>query len=309
MPNPGLWAAAFLAAAGSSFALSLFVRYLVTRTNDLSVRILWMIAWFIGATLGYGIMQAMPRIPPFSALDRWLVLGAPLVMIVAIVAHSREKATWWRRLLPMGCSVLLPFILLHRSIYVHSGFGALETWLWLGGSAAVFAMLDLSNEMLLRRTDSWSIALSLASALLATGTMVLFGGYIRGGIATLPWCGGLCGLTAALLLGTSKCDVAGIGRAVSRVAIMSLVAWVGIGYCFGELSWFRAIAVLAVPVLHWVPELWGLGKLSPWHRRWLRVSLVGVVLVGLVWSAKRDFDRKFGEVAAAQKVFTELEGS
>jgi hypothetical protein len=295
-----LWAAAFWAAAGSGFVLSMLVRYLVAPVSSTAARVLWMIAWLIGAAVGFWIMQTIPHVPPYSALDRWLVFGVPLVVLAALAAPRHGKTRAWRRAFPLVCTALLPLVLLYQSVYLNSGFTTIKTWLWLGGGAFAFASLDLSTEVLMRRVHCWSVPFSLGASLLAIGTMILLAGYIRGGVTTFAWCGGLYGLMVALLLGTSKCDVGEIGIVAARVAVMSLLAWIAIGYCFGELTWFRAIASSSVPVLLWIPELWGFRKMHAWQRDGLRCLIVGALLFALVWAAKCDFDRTYGDAVKAE---------
>jgi hypothetical protein len=158
-----------------------------------------------------------------------------------------------------------------------------QTWLILGGLAAVLAVVWTLLALLERRGPAWTLPVIMAGICFAAAGTIMLSGYSSGGQLGLP-------LGAAL-----------IGIAVAAPFLPHLTSWLGLavvglsgflvmGHFFGQLTASHALLLFGAPLLAWIPIILPFHWLRPWLRGLAQVILVAAVAAFVMAHAKKQFD-------------------
>lgn len=225
-------------------------------------------AALVGAVVGVWLAGAAPRLPPTAALDRLLVVGLPLAVIVELAAATGRLGRLGPVLRAVGAVLLVP-VLLHGS--VHLGPGG-DVTRWVAGVGAVLLALGwvlvgqrdrgeavfleagcaVSPEAGCAVSSEAGCAVSapagcagglvtVVATVLALGTAGLaipMAGYVKGGLVALVLAAALAGSIAG-----------GGGAGLGGVGLAALFGIAGVGRFFGGLSTEAAALVCAAPLV------------------------------------------------------------
>jgi hypothetical protein len=287
MPDPLLYLQAMGAAALVSALLVLAIsrrRQEVGPTQQQRASILGLAG---GLVAGYCVLGIRPAIPPLNALDRLLAIVLPLIFAIELLAlwpRVPKRLAWWLRI---SLALLVPRMLLHDSIHLsqRTTWEAIATLLVCGVLAAtVWALLAL----LARRSPGVAIPLSLVMSIQAAGVAILLGGYIKGGVASLPAVAAIVAVTLVSRASVKSMD----SQAVLGVGVMSLFGLLMIGRFFGGLGTVAAIAIFLAPLLCWITELPLLRRRPQWFIVAVQLLLVAIPLAIVLGLAKMRFDQE-----------------
>ncbi|MGA0039076.1 MAG: hypothetical protein ACO3NZ_04450 [Pirellulales bacterium] len=177
----------------------------------------------------------LPKLPPSSGMDRFLLLVWPVACLVEVgFAGARRrwpsaKASSVRVLLRIAAAWLLGGGLLWGSVHLRGQVDWVLLGLWCMGAASVW-------EVLPRHDAQRSVATSLAIALVATGTLMVVGGWLKGGLTSLPLALSVGLLGWRLPDAWQRGVVVGCGAAAA-VGLLSL------GHFFGRVSVLQGAVV------------------------------------------------------------------
>jgi hypothetical protein len=269
----------------------------IAKAAALAAIVAVMVAWSLGriglpgGALGVGaalfagawVLGQVPRFPPREALDRCLLLLVPAAVLAETLAAASGRTRWVLRVL---VAALATPVLVHGSSYVLdlSGPGSRE---WTPHETmAIFAglavVLVLMQSMLIRLANRAYRSTALAMAIVCGGAAftVMLSGYATGGQLGIP-------------LATAVGTFAVLGRrhapgavAITVIALFSLLV---VGKLFAGLTTQNAMALFAVPLLGWVPEVPWLRRVGPRIRGVLRVVLTTVPVLLTLWLAQQKF--------------------
>ncbi len=328
MPDPIEYLKAVLAAIVASTAILLAVRVLSWNRGRMMSETANVLAMASGAFAGYLTLNFSWPWPPANALDRFLTIVLPAILIIELIAaingdcsatdstasdpHNRGLASrsihvllWITRCF-LCCGI--GRILMHGSIYLDaSNRSTREAWLIhnMSGillfSSLLLMVMWFALMQLAARGVSSGIVLSLSLSLICAGCATMMAGYIKGGAAALPLATGL--VVSALAsqfwvsrpLGSNKhFNRYVIGRAAIGIGLVSLVSLVWIGRFFGQLTSAQAIVIFLAPSLCWVTEMPLLRNRTSTVKFAIRLVAVIVPLAILLANAKQEFDEKMG---------------
>jgi len=286
------------------------------------------VAMTCGVLAGYFTLNFSWPWPPANALDRFLTIVLPAILIIELIAAingdcsatdstasdpndlrlaSRTSRVWlWIARCFLCCCVAR--ILMHGSIYLDaSNSNAREAWLiqnmpgiLLISSLLLMAMWFALTQLAAREASS-GIVLSLSLSLICVGCTTMMAGYIKGGAAALP-------LATVLLVSALASHFWGsrqvnndrhfnrytLGTAAIGIGLVSLFSLVWIGRFFGQLTSIDAVAMFLAPLLCWITELPPLRNRSATLKFATCLVAVIVLLAILLANAKREFDEKMG---------------
>jgi hypothetical protein len=151
----------------------------------------------------------------------------------------------------------------------------------LGGLAAALVAGWASLTLLARRTAGRSVLLAVALACAGAGLTVMLSGYASGGLLGFPLAAAVAGAALASLVLSGRPDL----TAVLSLGVVGLSTLVVIGRFFGELTTAHAALLFCAPLLCWLPQLPGAGRLPAWCRGVVGVGLVSAALVLVVVQA------------------------
>jgi len=264
--------------------------------SDLWLKIGTLAAVGGGAVVGYCVMSLRPAWPPANGLDRLLVVVLPaawlLEMLVGFATLPR-RAVWPLRF-AWACAA--GRVVLHNSIYLRGGpdgwtvFEAAGIFV-LG--AAVLLIVWLPSARLAARPGGGTVPLAVAMSIAATGLVVMLGGYIKGGAASLPLAAAIVGAVAAASASASfLTNKAIVTQTSTALALSSLFGLLYVGMFFGRLTPVDAAILLLSPLLGWLTERPALRMRRPWLVGPVRLILTAAALAFVVVPAKAEFDRK-----------------
>jgi hypothetical protein len=252
-----------------------------------------------GALAGAWLLDALPRLPPATALGRLLVVGLPLAAVVEGALAIGRPARGVAAIVRGAAALLLARVLLHGSVHLLAGPAA------GAGSVMNSAATGSANEAALfaavlaalawpfvaadeHRADGGAVAaLAAGLALLAAGAAIPLAGYVKGGLVAVV----LAAAVVGCLGGGGRVGIAG-------VAFAAVVGIAGVGRFFGGLSSPAAVLLLSAPVLAVAAGRIGdrlgdapAGRVmrSPAYRLALAIVPLAIVVVH-EW---REFDRSF----------------
>ena len=331
MPDPFEYLKAVLAAIVASTTILLAFRVLSWKRGSEMPETASVVAMAGGMLAGYFTLNFSWPWPPANALDRFLTIVLPAILVIEFIAaingdcvtlnftatgstagdpNNRSMAIRKSRAwLWIGRSLLccgIGRILMHGSIYLDASNGSTrEAWLiqnmpgiLLICSPTLMAMWFALVQLAARGTSS-GIVLSLSLSLICAGCTTMMAGYIKGGASALP-------LATVLMVSAvvpQDCFSRRIdsvkrfnrhtnGTAAIGVGLVSLFSLLWIGRFFGQLTSIDAIVMFLAPSLCWITELPSLRKRSATLKFAIRLILVIVPLAILLAHGKREFDEK-----------------
>lgn len=182
----------------------------------------------------------VPRLPPRSGMDRFLLLAWPAACAVEVAVAEASRRNSGRSMSLAACAariaaaVGLGWLLLSGSVHLQGEGSRLLLVSWAVALGAAWHLLAASGERPVA-------AISVVVAILVSGGLILVGGWIRGGLLAVP-------------LAVAAGSVAAFAREpplrkmVVGCAAAGLVGLVTLGHFFGRLSVLQAAVVLAAAV-------------------------------------------------------------
>jgi hypothetical protein len=295
MPDP----INILTAMGVAFAVSAIllgaIGWLSGTRGPAWVNAGWVVGLGAGFLLGCWVLGNRPHWPLREDQDRFFVLVFPAVMLVELLAVSQKTPRWI--VIPLRAAVVIgtaPVLLLGTSYLSDQGgpgtaeWSTLQACLILGGLAAFLATVWSLLSLLNPRAPGVTHALCLAIASAGGAIVVMLSGYASGGQNGLTLAAAVCGAAVTMAaLRWSHRATRPLGAAI--VALYSLLV---VGRFFGELGSTDAALLFASPLLGWLPELPGLGRLPRWARNLSRLLLVGILVSAVVFDTARNLSDK-----------------
>ncbi len=221
-----------------------------------------------GTVAGCISLQLRIGLPPVSALDRFLTLLLPAMLIVELLALTAPG--WLVVILRAAIAVAVPEILLRGSVYVS---GSAEAWTSgarlcvVLGSATLLTVAQLLQP--LHREDSQVFtSLGLAAAILVAGIAIMLAGYLKGGATTFPFAAAVAGTAASCRWMSPRASLTAVIQS-GTCAVFNLLF---IGCFFGAVPLVRAIAIFLAPVCCLIAAL-------PWlrHRPGWQAGTIGLL--------------------------------
>ncbi len=328
MPDPFEYLKAVLAAIVASTTILLVFRVLSRNRGRVMSETANVVAMACGVLAGYFTLNFSWPWPPANALDRFLTIVLPAILIIELIAaingdcsatdstasdpHNRGLASrsihvsFWMTRCFLCCGI--GRILMHGSIYLDaSNRSTREVWLIhnMSGillfSSLLLMVMWFALMQLAARGVSNGIVLSLSLSLICAGCTTMMAGYIKGGAAALPFATVLMvSASVSKFLISKRFDSdehfnrCVIGRAAIGIGLVSLVSLVWIGRFFGQLTSAEAIVIFLAPSLCWVTEMPLLRNRTSTVKFAIRLVAVIVPLAILLANAKREFDEKMG---------------
>lgn len=331
MPDPIGVLSAFVAAAVTSLVMAVALRMLLQKSTLRAVAAISVVAVGTGLFCGYAALRFAWVWPPGNALNRFLTLILPVTLVVefvaaigtsrgenpspapqlrsaengsAVVSRMRFAIVDPLRVLALvlrsGLYLAVVRILLHGSVYLDGGTSGAVAWtaqeqvLLSCGSLITLTVVGCLLCRLARRSSPGSIVMCLVMALVCAGLATMMGGYLRGGVAAIPFAAALLGAIPLARFGSGSRMLEG----VLRVGIVGLFSLLLIGRFFGQLTDGQVAVVFLAPLLSWISELSLLRNKSRRLKWVVRLVAITIPLAGVLFFAKRDFDRKFAALVA-----------
>ncbi|MGV2336216.1 MAG UNVERIFIED_CONTAM: hypothetical protein LVR18_19625 [Planctomycetaceae bacterium] len=203
----------------------------------------------IGILAGLAVQGVVPALPPVSGLDRWLLIGLPLLLCADATGARWLTVSSAARLRLTAALVVAP-VILYGSVHVEAAptvrlFPGLTAggMFFLIAAGSVLVTMTALTERFASGASLFDAALVILTLQVAAATVML-GGWIRGGAAALPFAGSGLGVLL-ILTGLRKSPAAVL---VSRWGVWSLCGVVLLGHFFGRLSVLQSLLLLAAPV-------------------------------------------------------------
>ncbi|GAA5508693.1 hypothetical protein [Novipirellula caenicola] len=306
MPEPLLYAKTFVIAMVAS---ALFV-LAITKLRVVSafrLNLVCIIAIAIGVGIGFIAMRLQWQWPAASALDRFLTLVLPAVLVIeSITNHQRvpDRIKWGVRF----CFALAAArILIHQSVYLTDPDDG-KRWqfdcillLCAGMVTAVWWSLGRLSR---RSQDTVSISLALCMSIQSAGVSVMLAGYIKGGAVAIPLTAAILGtaLTAGYAIRRSQDKLPLYPDATIGISVVSLFSVLFIGHFFGRLSAADAMTLMIAPTLCWISEVPVFRNGSKWGVVIVRLVFVATPLMVVLLASKREFDRNYAPLVEKRGV-------
>lgn len=304
MPDPLLYTKAF-ATTGIVSALVVLAIVRWADAKRVNRSLVCVPAFAVGLLLGFWILAFRWSWPPFSAIDRLIVIVLPAAILVEWFAAMGRTPVWIGWCFRLLLAVAVPRILLHQSVYLSEGgeWSPLQAVLvMLFSSCLLIFVWAALSRLSMRSQEGISIPLSLCLSTQVAGIAVMLAGYIKGGAVAIPLTAAILGTSLAAtlvwkpLVGKGAVQV----QSVIGVAVISLFSVLFIGRFFGEIGSTTALVILLAPTLSWGSELFGFAADKPWRAALLRVTLVAIPLIIVCVISKREFDRTLGPLVQRQ---------
>jgi hypothetical protein len=296
MPEPWPFLKATAVAAALGFVIVAAASWFRRATNE---ALIGLVAIAIGFAGGCYVFPIDVKWPPFSGLDRFLLVLLPAAFFAETVAHLPRVPAWciWilRAIVAAGGGI----VLLYNSVYLTAN----SPWpFWQMTRLLVLAPLVLIVEWWLlwkleQRSPNIATRWNMAIAIVSAGMMVMLGGYIKGGAVAFPFSAAIVGASLWPARSSSSPFQSGLG-----FSLVGLFGVLFVGQFFGQISLVGAIVVLLSPLLGWASELLPKRFQKPWQIAAVRIAVVAIPLVVVMTIAKRDFDRRMGPLLAATTV-------
>ena len=315
MPDPLLYLKAMGAAAIASAVGGLAIVAAWRKGHAAWLHAACVLSVAAGLVVGYSLLALQLSWPPRNGLERFLLLIAPAILGVELLAAIPALPRWSVWSLRVTLALVLPRVLLHGSVYLGGTERAWPAWqalLVMTAAGLLLAGLWGLLALLSRRAPGMFVPCALQASTLCAGLTVMMAGYIKGGVAALVWAAAL--LTTILVVGaitrSSRSLAEGAWPALLGVGVVGLFSLVFIGRFFGELSSGNALVILLAPLLCWLAEIPWLKRRQPWLAWSVRSLLLASVLVTVLMLAKRKFDREMAPllVNAEQSTVTPAAG-
>lgn len=292
MPDPVLYLTSLSSAAIVSALIVLAMAGTRRPVNSARLNRAGAAAIGLGLATGIYLLKLRVAFPTASALDRFLTIVLPAVLVIELVAAVKRVPSWFAWTLRIILAAAIPGVLLYGSVYLGDSSDAwpldelIATWAL---SSLLLAFVCGSLHGLAQRSPGVSISLAVSLAAVCAGLTIMMAGYIKGGAAAFALAATIGAVTIATRLISKRPDMA----AINSIGVVGLFSLLFIGRFFGRLSTGCAVAILLAPVLCWVVELPMLCRRKTWVVGLLRLLLVAIPLLIVLVLAKRDFDLKF----------------
>ncbi len=295
MPDPQGVAIAAAAALGVATLLAAIgVRASRGDASLAGVALLAGCVW--GAVVGLGLLRALPRVPPSSALDRLLLILLPATLAIELEVAGGWLERRWLTVERAFLALVATPVLLHGSVWLDGrgppwpAFLAAAFFLWAAWEGIEGQVAATGDRVVVGVT---------AAALVTAGVAIGAGGWMRGAVVPVP--------LAAALVGALVGGFAGGAAGIAALAGSGFVALFGtavVGCCFGRLSVASAILLLVAPLAAGIPAgiAWFLPVSGPervLQSARYRVALAAVPLVAVLLVAKADTDALLRQLSAA----------
>lgn len=211
-----------------------FLRALAAAATVLVVAAVGLVA--VGGAFGNPWLL-LPRVPPRSGMDRFLLIVWPVACLVEVLLAGLGLR-WSRRasvgvasavrLVTAGC---LGWVLLWGSVHLRGQPDGLLLALWTAGAAAVWQSVP-------RQKSQHFVGAAICVALIATGVLIVWGGWLKGGLTAVPLAVAT-GLTAWRIRDE---HLRGVVLGCGTAAVVGLVA---LGHFFGRVSAPQAVVIAA----------------------------------------------------------------
>lgn len=320
MPDPFQYTMALMAAFAVSFLAVAGTRRFFQRQTCWAVDVIEVIAVVAGLATGFRVLQFDWVWPPVNAINRFLTLVLPVAVIVELIAGlaSVPNFSEARRLKGPGLLSMLPMVLrvvlfasvgrvlLHNSVYLSMSPGVEGMWssrqfyLFLTGSTLLLASTWWLLTSLARRSGPGSVVASLSLSLMTAGISIMLAGYIKGGVAALPFAASLIGVLAIFPFFRQDERVAHGRNAQGMIGLglMALFSLLWIGCFFGQLPVVDSVVIFVAPVLCWGSELPLFRRMNSRRKVLLRLAVVATPLMVQLFLAKGKFDQKLAPLLA-----------
>lgn len=254
MPDLWLLTASFVASAVCAAGACLVMLCTGSRSSGLvkGSESLWAGCGFaLGVLAGLAVQGIRPAFPPTTALDRWLLIALPVLLLSDVVASNAPPIRRSGLLLRVLAVVVAVPIILFGSVHLQAApEWSLLPGLTLGGllitvcacalTAFVATLAEISSGIsVVPRATLCVLTLQVA------GLTVMLGGWVRGGAMALPCAGSCAGL---LLTGVALSRETPVAVTI-RWACLSLCGVVLLGYFFGRLTLLQAVLLLLAAVI------------------------------------------------------------
>lgn len=336
MPDPWQYAMAIAAAGLVSMLGSAVLES--CQTCPLRLRDgLFVLLICAGMVAGCLILEFRWSWPASSALDRFLTIVLPCMMITELVVAlirpqeiaPRTSPETTQQTKPVGrrrrmvvhllrvllCAVC-GRILLHDSVYLRgSNSAAMESWSNTQASAILIAgglLMAIIREAVARQSlleSPVSIGYGLVFAIFTAGLTTMLGGYIRGGAAAFPLGGALLGTVIALVMRPGQAVTQSHHFDVvitSGVTVLFSLLW--IAHFFGNVGATEAVMIFLSPLAGWLTELPGFSRIDRKPRIAMRLMLMTIPLLLVLWIAWQRFATRMSpliaELPAAKQILT-----
>ncbi|PHS06123.1 MAG: hypothetical protein COA78_14630 [Blastopirellula sp.] len=315
MPDQNLYLKAIEATAIISTICVLLIAALQRFGSKKYLSIGYVIAISCGLAVGYYMLSLQLAWPPRNALERFLTLVLPAVLVIELVAGFHRLPNWSVWLFRVTLALILPRILLHDSVFLMgSEYGWLLWQIYLVQLVCGVLLIGLWALLskLTERSPGVSISLAIQMSTLCAGLTVMMALYIEGGEAALPLVAALLATTivGSLLFKRSDESEDNGMPVIIGVGVIGLFSILFIGRFFGELTTESALVILLAPLLCWVTEIPPLRNQKPWFVGTIRLFFVAIPLLVVLFLAKRDFDQNVAPlIVDAQfvpKIYTDL---
>lgn len=285
MPDLWLLTASFVASVVCAAGACFVVLWPGTRSRGLekvSESLRGVCGFTAGVLAGLAVQGICPAFPPTTALDRWLLIALPMLLLADVVAAQAPLVRGHGLLLRVLAAVAAVPGILFGSVHLQAApEWSLLPGLTLGGLLiTVFACALVAVVATLAETSSGISVVSRAALCVLTlqvaGLTVMLGGWIRGGALALPFagsCGGML-LTGAVLSRATAVAV------TIRWACLSLCGVVLLGHFFGRLTLFQGLLLLLAAVIP--PQLPSLQCLRSGRRHSIAVCLLTLLILAAV---------------------------
>jgi hypothetical protein len=285
LPDPFLYLLAVVTSAG----LSALVAFGLAR-GRVSPGVVNSLATAAGIAIGTYLLKLPVNWPPSTGLGRLFAILLPAAVAIEILSALPAVQGWLRWIGRLMLAMAAARILLHGSVYLSADHAPWPTWqaiFLLGGSGCALAAVWALLLRLGQRSESVSIPLALAEAIVGGGLTIMLKGYVGGGEASLPIVGAIVGCSVAAGLRSSQAHVY---EGVIGIGVVALFGLLFVGRFFGNVSSASALALFLAPLLCWTTELPSLRGQPRWRVACIRLAIVAIPLIAVLLFAKRDFD-------------------
>ena len=255
-----------------------------------------------------------------NAINRFLTIVLPAAVIIELISGFASIPTLSeaRRLkdagllsfslliLRIGFFASIGRILLHNSVYLGVSPNIAGTWsgwqifILLTASAVLLMATWLLLSNLAKRNGPSSVAASLSLSIMTAGISIMLAGYIKGGVAALPFAASLIGVVSIsqFLRSDERSDDGQSMQGTIGTGVTTLFSLLWIGYFFGQLPVIDSVIIFFAPVLCWVSEFSFFRALNCRRRFLLRLIVVIIPLLTQLTIAKLAFDHKLAPLLA-----------
>lgn len=179
----------------------------------------------------------VPRVPPSSGMDRFLLVVWPTACLIEVLSAglraraSAATAAAVGSVLRLAAAWQLGWGLLWGSVHLRGEPDSLWLGLWAVGGAVVWQVLPRE------KSQRW-VATALVVALVATGGLIVWGGWLKGGLTSLP----LACAVGLLVWRVKEPSFRGVVIGCGAAATVGLAT---LGHFFGRVSGVQAALLAA----------------------------------------------------------------